>query len=235
MTLLQALQSQGIGSRKVCLALIENKQAFVDGVVCTNAKEKVNAESISFIFDGERYQWTDRIILMLHKPLGYECSTKPSHHASVLELLPTFYRARGVQPVGRLDVDTSGLLILTDDGQLIHRLTHPKKHIEKTYQVTTTDPITEAQLKALWQEIQLNDDPKPVKALKVAQTGEKSLTLVIDEGRYHQVRRMIAAVGNRVVALCRSQIGSLRLPSTLKAGEWVCIEESDIIRSPLKT
>lgn len=230
MTLLQALQSQGIGSRKYCLALVDAGEVFVDGEVCTNPKQKVEPESVSFLFEGDLCQWVDRIIVMLHKPLGYECSSKPSHHESVLALLPAFYRARGVQPVGRLDVDTSGLLVLTDDGQLIHRLTHPKKHIEKTYQVTTVDPITDAQLKALWQEIELNDDPKPVKALRVTKTGENALELVIDEGRYHQVRRMIAAVGNRVDTLCRHQVGSLLLPADLAIGAWRLIEESDIIQ-----
>lgn len=224
MTLLQALQSQGVGSRKQCLALIERGHALVNGVPCLLPKQQVVPEQVSFYFDDELCIWQDRIIIMMHKPLGYECSAKPQHHPSVLDLLPSIYRARGVQPVGRLDVDTSGLLLLTDDGQLIHQLTHPKRHVPKTYRVTTVDPLNETQIKALWQEIALNDEPKPVKAISVQQEGDYELLLVIDEGRYHQVRRMLAAVGNRVDKLTRVQMGALRLPEDLPAGQWRAVE-----------
>jgi 16S rRNA pseudouridine516 synthase len=228
MTLLQALQSQGIGSRKLCLAIIDAGEALVDGVPCTSAKQKVDVDQVSFFFDGELCYCVDRIVIMLNKPLGYECSARPNYHPSILDLLPPFFRARNVQPVGRLDVDTSGLLILTDDGQLIHRLTHPKKHIEKVYQVTTVAPINDKQIACLWEEIHLNDEPKPVKALRVTQTSEHSLELVIDEGRYHQVRRMLAAVGNRVDKLERTQVGNLVLPADLMAGQWVAVDEDMI-------
>jgi 16S rRNA pseudouridine516 synthase len=228
MTLLQAIQSQGVGSRKHCLALIERGHALVDGEVCVKPKTPVFPEQVSFYFDDELCVWQERIVVMMHKPLGYECSARPQHHPSVLDLLPSIYRARGVQPVGRLDVDTSGLLLLTDDGQLIHRLTHPKRHVPKTYHVTTRDPVTETQIKALWQEIELNDDPKPVKAVSVQQTASHELLLVIDEGRYHQVRRMLAAVGNSVDKLVRIQMGTLPLPDDLPPGAWRNIEEADI-------
>lgn len=228
MTLLQAIQSQGVGSRKQCLALIERGHALVDGEVCVKPKTPVLPEQVSFYFDDELCVWQERIVVMMHKPLGYECSARPQHHPSVLDLLPSIYRARGVQPVGRLDVDTSGLLLLTDDGQLIHRLTHPKRHVPKTYHVTTRDPVTETQIKALWQEIELNDDPKPVKAVSVQQTASHELLLVIDEGRYHQVRRMLAAVGNSVDKLVRIQMGTLPLPDDLPPGAWRNIEEADI-------
>lgn len=228
MTLLQAIQSQGVGSRKQCLALIEQGHALVDGEVCLNAKQKVLPEQVTFYYDDELCIWQDRIVIMMHKPLGFECSAKPQHHPSVLDLLPSIYRARGVQPVGRLDVDTSGLLLLTDDGQLIHRLTHPKRHVPKTYRVTTRDPLNEAQIQALWQEIVLNDEPRPVKAISVQQTGLNELLLVIDEGRYHQVRRMLAAVGNGVDELARIQMGALPLPDDLLPSQWRAIEETEI-------
>lgn len=228
MTLLQAIQSQGVGSRKQCLALIEQGHALVDGVVCLKPKQPVLPEQVTFYYDDELCVWQDRIVIMMHKPLGYECSAKPQHHPSVLDLLPSIYRARGVQPVGRLDVDTSGLLLLTDDGQLIHRLTHPKRHVPKTYRVTTRDPLNEAQINALWQEIELNDEPRPVKAISVQQTDSHELLLVIDEGRYHQVRRMLAAVGNSVDKLARIQMGTLPLSDDLVAGSWQAIEEADI-------
>jgi 16S rRNA pseudouridine516 synthase len=228
MTLLQAIQSQGIGSRKQCLALIERGHALVDGVVCLKAKQPVLPEQVSFYYDDALCAWKDRMVIMMHKPLGYECSAKPQHHPSVLDLLPSIYRARGVQPVGRLDVDTSGLLLLTDDGQLIHRLTHPKRHVPKTYRVTTRDSLNETQINALWQEIELNDEPRPVKAISVQQVASNELLLVIDEGRYHQVRRMLAAVGNGVDKLARIQMGALHLTDDLQPGAWRSIEEADI-------
>jgi 16S rRNA pseudouridine516 synthase len=231
MTLLQALQAQGAGSRKVCLAIIADGEAFIDGIACTNPKQIINdPQTVSFMFDDDLCHWQDRIVIMMHKPLGYECSAKPSHHPSVLDLLPAIHLARNVQPVGRLDVDTSGLLLLTDDGQLIHQLTHPKRHVPKTYQITTIDAIDQAQIDALWQEIQLNDEPKPVKALSVAQTGTHRLSLVIDEGRYHQVRRMIAAVGNRVETLSRSHIGVFALPDDLPSGQWRSVDDSMLVQ-----
>lgn len=228
MTLLQAIQSQGVGSRKQCLALIERGHALVDGALSVNPKQVVLPEQVTFYYDDELCFWQDRIVIMMHKPLGYECSAKPQHHPSVLDLLPSIYRARGVQPVGRLDVDTSGLLLLTDDGQLIHRLTHPKRHVPKTYRVTTREALSETQINALWQEIELNDEPRPVKALSVQQTATQELLLVIDEGRYHQVRRMLAAVGNAVDQLARIQMGALTLPDDLLPSHWRAIEESAI-------
>jgi 16S rRNA pseudouridine516 synthase len=228
MTLLQVLQSQGIGSRKFCLAIIDDGEAFIDGDVCTKPKQKVDPERVSFLFEGELCTWQERVVIMLHKPLGYECSARPQFHPSVLELLPAVYRARGVQPIGRLDVDTSGLLILTDDGQLIHQITHPKRHVAKVYEVTTLDPITPEQLTGLMSEIELNDEPRPVHALEVALLDTHKVKLVIDEGRYHQVRRMLAAVGNRVDKLERTQVGNLKLPTDLAAGRWVAIDEAMI-------
>lgn len=227
MTLLQALQAQGAGSRKVCLAIIADGEAFINGEACTNPKQSIeDAQSVSFMFDGDLCSWLDRIVIVMHKPLGYECSAKPSHHPSILDLLPAIHLARNVQPVGRLDVDTSGLLLLTDDGQLIQQLTHPKKHVPKTYRVTTVAPINDMQLTALLQEIELNDEPRPVKALSVERTDDHCLSLVIDEGRYHQVRRMIAAVGNRVDTLSRSHIGAFVLPEDLTPGQWRSVDDA---------
>lgn len=229
MTLLQLLQSQGVGSRKHCLALIAAGEALVDGVVCINAKQKiVRPEVVSFYFDGELCHYQERILIAMHKPLGYECSAKPQFHPSVLDLLPSIYRARGVQPIGRLDVDTSGLLLLTDDGQLTQRLTHPKHQVHKTYHITTKDNLTEAQIQALWQEIRLNDEPRPVQAIAVEQMTANALRLVIDEGRYHQVRRMIAAVGNAVDSLARIQFADYALPDDLPAGQWRVITTTEL-------
>ena len=164
---------------------------------------------------------------MLHKPAGYECSQKPTAWPPIYTLLPSPLRMRpssgkqaGVQAVGRLDQDTTGLLILTDDGQLLHRMASPKHHVPKVYQVTCRHPLDSSQIQRLLDGVVLDDDPKPVRAAACLQTAETTLDLTLVQGKYHQVKRMLAAVGNRVEGLHRSQIGQLQLPGDLAAGHW---------------
>lgn len=145
---------------------------------------------------------------------------KPRHHPSVLSLLPPPLRTRGVQPVGRLDEDTTGLLLLTDDGALIHRLTSPKWHVPKVYEVGTKHPVTDEQIARLLAGVVLDDDPAPVRAAACERTGERALTLTLTEGKYHQVKRMVAATGNRVETLHRSTFGALVLPDDLAPARW---------------
>jgi 16S rRNA pseudouridine516 synthase len=140
-----------------------------------------------------------------------------------MTLLPVPLRTRakgGVQAVGRLDVDTTGALLLTDDGPLLHRLTSPKHHVPKVYEVTAKHPLDDAQLARLHEGVVLDDDPAPVRAAAVERTGETTLRLTLTEGKYHQVTRMIAAAGHRCVALHRSAIGGLALDASLAPGQW---------------
>jgi 16S rRNA pseudouridine516 synthase len=164
---------------------------------------------------------------MLHKPAGYECSQKPSAWPSIYTLLPAPLRQRpvkggvqGVQAIGRLDQDTTGLLLLSDDGAFIHKMSSPKHHVPKVYQLTTADPVDAKQVSRLLAGVVLDDDPRPVRAAACVQTGPNSLDLTLTEGKYHQVKRMLAAVGNRVTGLHRSRIGELEVPADLRAGEW---------------
>ncbi len=157
---------------------------------------------------------------MLHKPAGYECSRKPQHHLGVLELIPPQLRERGVQPIGRLDEDTTGMLLLTDDGQLNHVLSSGKRKVPKVYLATTKHPLDQAQLDKLLAGVLLNDEPAPIAAADAEIAGDSLLRLTLTEGKYHQVKRMVAAVGNRVEALHRAQIGGFKLPEDLKPGEW---------------
>ena len=137
-----------------------------------------------------------------------------------MSLLPLPLRVRGVQPIGRLDEDTTGLLLLTDDGALIHRLTSPKKHVPKVYAIETTDPVTGSQVDRLRRGVVLHDDPLPVRAAACEQTGDHAMRMTLLEGKYHQVKRMVAATGNTVQKLHRSRYGVLALPDELKPGEW---------------
>lgn len=220
LTLAQALFSQGFGTRRQCVGLSLSGAVRVGGAVQDDPDAVFDADGLTLEVDGIAWPVREKALVLLHKPAGYECSQKPRHHPSVLSLLPTPLRTRGVQPVGRLDEDTTGLLLLTDDGALIHRLTSPKHHVEKVYEATTKHPLDEHQLAALRDGVVLDDDPQPVRALAAEATGERTLRLVLDEGRYHQVKRMIAAAGNRCEALHRSAFGPWTLPADLAPGGW---------------
>jgi 16S rRNA pseudouridine516 synthase len=135
---------------------------------------------------------------------------------------------QGVQAVGRLDQDTTGLLLLTDDGKFIHRMSSPKHHMPKVYEVTTKHEIADSQVEKLLAGVVLDDSPKPVKAAACERVSETHLKLTLTEGKYHQVKRMLAAVGNRVEGLHRSAIGNLQLPADLAPGQWRWILPSEL-------
>jgi 16S rRNA pseudouridine516 synthase len=220
------LFSQGFGTRRECDGLIYSGAVKVADQVCDDPEETfLDVDRIEV----NQQQWpvSEFAMVALHKPAGFECSQKPKHWPSVLTLLPVPLRQRnkgGLQPVGRLDADTTGLLLLTDNGPLIHRLTSPKHHVPKVYVVTTSEAVTEQQVDQLCKGVVLDDDPAPVKAAACVKTQEFELELTLTEGKYHQVKRMIAASGNHVKALHRSQIGQLRLPETLAPGQWIHID-----------
>lgn len=216
----QVLFSQGFGARRECEGLILAGHVTLAGAVCTDPFLDVDPEGLVFGVRGEPWPYHAKALVLLHKPAGYECSQKPKHHPSVMNLLPLPLRVRGLQPVGRLDEDTTGLLLLTDDGALIHRLTSPKKHVPKVYEIETADPVTEAQVGQLLRGVVLHDDPQPVRAAACEATGERALRMTLLEGKYHQVKRMVAAAGNTVQRLHRSRYGVLELGPDLAPGRW---------------
>lgn len=220
------LFSQGFGTRRECDGLIYSGAVRVADQVCEDPEETF-FDVISIEVNSEVWPVSEFAMVALNKPAGFECSQKPKHWPSVLTLLPAPLRQRnkgGLQPVGRLDADTTGLLLLTDNGPLIHRLTSPKLHVPKIYIVTTSEAVTAQQIEKLNNGVVLDDDPSPVKAAACVQTQEFELALTLTEGKYHQVKRMIAASGNHVKALHRSQIGRLTLPETLAPGQWMHID-----------
>ncbi|MBL8330655.1 MAG: pseudouridine synthase [Rubrivivax sp.] len=233
MRLAQILFSQGFGSRRECIGRILDGQVRIAGAVCEDPDEEFDLTGLVFDVQGRTWPYTERALVMLHKPAGYECSMKPRHHPSVMSLLPLPLRVRGLQPVGRLDEDTTGLLLLTDDGPLIHRLTSPRHHVPKVYDVRCRHTVSAAQLQALRSGVVLDDDPKPVRAAAAeAEEGSQNLRLTLTEGKYHQVKRMLAAVGNRVDALHRSRIGGLALPQDLRAGDWAWVPDAALVLPP---
>ena len=224
------LAGQGFGSRRSCRTLIRHGCVTVRGDLQTDPDQMIALAGLVFTVNQTAWQYRERVVLMLHKPAGMECSRNPNAHASVFELLPPPLIARGVQPVGRLDQDTTGLLLLTDDGGLNHRLTAPRHHVPKRYLVSTKHPLNAAQIAQLLAGVVLHDAPQPVSALGATQLNERTLSLSIAQGKYHQVKRMLAAVGNRVEALHRSQIGGLVLPDDLAPGTWRYLS-SDVLHS----
>jgi 16S rRNA pseudouridine516 synthase len=228
MQLQEILYSQGFGTRRVCCGLIQQGQVGVGNPahICTDAMADFEPQGFEFTVQGKPWAYHEHAYLLLHKPAGYECSQKPGAWPSVYTLLPGPLRSRpsgaasGVQAVGRLDQDTTGLLLLSDDGKFIHRLSSPKHHVPKVYVATCKHPVTQQQVDRLLAGVVLDDDPKPVKAAACQALDEHTLQLTLTEGKYHQVKRMVAAVSNRVEALHRSQIGHIGLHHDLPVGQW---------------
>jgi 16S rRNA pseudouridine516 synthase len=214
------LTSQGLGSRRYCEALIKNGDVHIQGEPKTDPEEKFPTEGLTLTIEGKYWMYQKNLYVMLHKPVGYECSHRPSHHPSIYHLLPEPFIRRGLQCVGRLDYDTSGLLLLSDDGHFIHAMTSPKKDVGKTYQIRTRFPVTEEDCQRLLTGVALRGETHPAIATECFKRGEDELSMTITEGRYHQVKRMIAAIGNEVVTLHRSKIGSYELPADLPVGSW---------------
>ena len=233
MQLQDMLYSQGFGIRRVCSGLVQqgwvelwNTETESWDVVLDSTLD-IDPEGMSFKVQGVEWAYHALGYVLLHKPAGTECSQKPSAHPSIYSLLPTPLRLRpnkgavqGVQAVGRLDQDTTGLLLLSDDGQFIHRMSSPKKHVSKVYRVTCKHPVDAKQVQNLLDGVVLDDDSKPVKAAACELIDTHVLDLTLTEGKYHQVKRMLAAVGNRVEGLHRWRIGGLVLPADLAPGEW---------------
>jgi 16S rRNA pseudouridine516 synthase len=230
MQLLRILQSQGFGVRRACRALIEAGRVKANGVLIEDPETECDTASLTLTIDGEDWLYREKVYLAMNKPTGFECSRQAQHHPSVFSLLPVPLTIRGVQPVGRLDQDSGGLLLLSDDGDFIHRYTSPKKEIGKRYRVVCKHPVSDEQIAALLAGVLLRDEPAPIAARGCARVSEKVIDLDIAEGKYHQVKRMLAAAGNRVEALQRTRIGGYTLATDLEPGQWRYLDAPDLAR-----
>lgn len=219
MRLIRLIANLGYGSQREVKAMLRaGRLTLADG---TELAETSRVEHAAIRLDGEVLDPPQGMVLMLNKPQGYTCSTSDPGRI-VYELLPPRFMRRNpvVAPVGRLDRDTTGLLLLTDDGDLLHRLTSPKHHVPKTYDVTLARPLTgdEGELFASG-TLLLRSETTPLLPAVLEATGDCSARLTITEGRYHQVKRMFAATGNHVESLHRSAVGGLGL-GDLPEGQW---------------
>lgn len=223
------LQSQGFGSRKWCAELIDDGEVSINGEPVSDSRERVETDGLQFKVYDEFWTYREHVYIALNKPANYECSRKASHHPGVLTLLPEQFHRRDVQPVGRLDHDTTGLLLMSDDGPFIHRQSSPKYHVPKVYVATTHDLVTPELVALLLEGVQLNDEPAPLAAVSCRMIADHQIEIVLAEGKYHQVKRMLVAAGNHCVALQRAQIGKLTLDDLkLAEGEWCYLDAAQL-------
>lgn len=219
-TLEKLLFSQGFGTRRFCRDLILSEKVLINDKTIVDKDFLFDTEKDTFSVDGQSWTYHEKLYIMMNKPKGYECSNKPSHHESLMTLLPVQYVNRNIQCVGRLDVDTTGLILLTDDGQFIHQMTSPKKEVEKLYRVESASHLEKEQIQQLINGVLLRGEKSLTKAKTVQQLDENTLLLGITSGKYHQVKRMLGAIGNAVNQLHREKIGPLVLDKSLSKGQW---------------
>ena len=232
MRLDRLLSNLGYGSRKEMQALAEHGRILLDGAPFRKADQRIALDADlpqRLEVDGEALDPLPGLTLLLHKPVGVTCSHKEAGKL-VYDLLPHRWRRRepALSTIGRLDKDTSGLLLITDDGTLLHKVISPKHHVAKRYRVTLARPLQgdEAALFA-GGTLMLEGEDKPLLPAQLTVYGPMQATLIITEGRYHQVRRMFAAVGNHVSALHRDCVGALELPADLEPGAFRILENAE--------
>ena len=230
------LSDAGVAGRRELKDMIRAGRVCVDGTVVTKADAKFDEAAVSITVDGEGIGLEKFVYYMLHKPADVVTATEDGEHKTVLDLFPPELRRRGLFPVGRLDKDTTGLLIITNDGDYAHRIISPKTHVAKRYLADTDGIPDEADVKAFAEGMILRDGTQCLPA-KLEITGEEKCFVTLLEGKYHQVKRMLAARGKPVVKLHRCSVGLLELDDTLKPGEFrpmTAIEvENSLVKLPL--
>lgn len=223
------LADMGVGTRSELKKIIRNGRVLVDGAPVKKPEEKVDPDVQQVMVDGKIISYNQYEYYMLHKPEGVVSATKDMKEKTVIDLI-TGTKRKDLFPVGRLDKDTEGLLLITNDGDLAHRLLSPSKHVDKTYYATIDGIVTEADIQAFKEGLDIGDEDKTMPAdLEILSSAETSeIKVTIQEGRYHQVKRMFEAVGKKVVYLKRLSMGSLFLDESLKKGEFRMLTEEEI-------
>ena len=211
------IASQGKYSRSDVKALIQKRRITVDGEPIKSSSVKADPAIHRIAIDGVEIVVKKHVYLMLHKPKGYVSATEDKEHQTVLELVPEEYSGRELFPAGRLDRDTTGLMIITDDGVMAHNILSPKKHVQKVYHVELDIPVTLEMQKGFADGVALNDGVCKAAGLDI--TGQYTATVTLKEGRYHQIKRMFGCYGAKVVELHRLAMGDLYLPSDLPEGQ----------------
>ena len=220
----------GFGTRSQVKDLLKKGQVMVNGEVVKKPELKINETTDQILCQGKKASYQKNIYLMLHKPAGVVSATEDNREKTVLDLVRPEDRKNGLFPVGRLDKDTEGLLLLTDDGELAHRLLSPKKHVDKTYYAKIDGQVTEEHVKQFREGLDIGDEKKTLPAvLTILLSGPVSeIEVTIHEGRFHQIKRMFEAVGCKVTYLKRLSMGSLVLDETLPPEEYRSLTEAEL-------
>ncbi len=223
----ELLALQGFGTRQMCRMAVERGEVSIrysaddeiPWTIITDPDHRPEIEGLFLCYGKWTLPCLQNLHLIFFKPGNVECSRQPTNHKSVLDFFPEPFIRRGLQPVGRLDADATGLLLLSDEGNFNHAVTSPRRRLPKTYRIGMESPLTDEQKLTLETGVLLHDDPKRTVPCQVEIVSNMAADITITEGRYHQVKRMLAAVGNRVASIHRSAIGDLTL-GNLSAGEW---------------
>jgi 16S rRNA pseudouridine516 synthase len=242
------LSAQGFGTRKDCVRLIRSGQVALGRSLgdpptgplgpepkgpmrwetAPDPEAAVEPAGLWFRVGDSELPYAETLYLAFHKPPDCECSHSPGHHRSVFSFFPEAFLRRGLEAVGRLDADTTGLLLLSNSGDFIHHLTSPKRHVAKTYRVDLKHPVTAEQIGRLSVGVELRSEPEPTLPARVEALDERHCLITLTEGRYHQVKRMFAAVGNRVEAIHRIAVGQVRLDEGMAPGAWRFLSEAEV-------
>ena len=220
------LTEMGCGTRSQVKKEILKGSVSVNGEIAKKAERKVDTEKDEIIFKGEKIFYAGYEYFMLNKPAGVVSATEDKKERTVIDLIKESKR-KDLFPAGRLDKDTEGLLLITNDGQLAHRLLSPKKHVDKTYRVRPEKPLSAEDIHRLESGLEIGDD-KPTSPAKAVLTEDGDLLLTIHEGRFHQVKRMLQAIGNQVLTLERIRFGPLSLDPALSRGDYRALTEEEI-------
>ncbi len=223
----KVLAATGRWSRREVKELVRRGRVTVDGRLAAAPEDKVDPAASRICVDGEPVSWEAFVYIMMHKPAGLLSATEDARQKTVLDLLPAELRRRGLAPVGRLDKDTEGLLLLTDDGMLTHRLLSPKYHVDKVYFAQVKGELTASDVEAFADGITLGDGLVCRPAKLEILTGDTCL-VTLQEGKFHQVKRMLASRGKPVVYLKRLSMGSLRLDERLEKGQYRRLTEDEL-------
>ncbi|WP_314392570.1 pseudouridine synthase [Leptotrichia shahii] len=227
------LANSGIGTRKEVKEILKKKKISVNGIFVKGGKIHIDEKKDVIKYENEVISYKPFVYIMMNKPAGVISATEDSHHKTVIDLLNNKYRTYDVFPVGRLDIDTEGLLLLTNDGILSHNLLSPKKHVDKKYYVKIAKPLSENDVKTLENGIKLEENFITKKAnveiiSEDLENNSYQVYITICEGKFHQVKRMFKAVDNEVLYLKRIKMGNLLLDQNLKLGEYRELTEEEL-------
>lgn len=220
-------------SRKEIKKMISQRLVLVNDISVQKAEDKFDEENIRIKLNGNELEIRKHIYLILNKPKGFVSATEDREQKTVLDLVPEKYKTRVLFPAGRLDKDTTGLMLITDDGEFSHNILSPRKHVKKEYEVTLDNPVTDEMVEGFREGVKLNDGE--CKSAILEKTGEYTANVTITEGRYHQIKRMFGCYGAKVIELNRICMGNLYLPKDLGLGEIKEASEEDLKNIQLRS